>query len=129
MKLVFCLECADIFSPGNQNPTRCKCGYSVAKWRDAQRGTLEVASRMNEEHLRILGINNDWLYSSIPLEDMDILHRNNTQRTCDLAVGYLFQTQARNSAIIMFRPDESQVFYVPGLLEEIEWHGKFDCAL
>ena len=132
MKLVYCLECGDIFSPGVEKPSRCKCGYSVAKWRDPRTGTLEVASRWTEGHLRILGLNNSWLASlrdlpQYPRELADKAHREATQDTCDLAVGYLFQTQSRNCPIIMVTPDESQIFYVKDLLDQVPWYGKFDC--
>ncbi len=135
MKLVYCLECGDIFSPGVKTPSRCRCGYSVAKWRDPQTGTLEVASRSGDEnHLRILGLNNGWLSAvrdipDLPRTECDQKHREATQNVCDLSAGYLFQTQSRNCPIIMVRPDGWQIFYEPDLLNHVPWFGKNDYSI
>ncbi len=137
MKLVYCLECADIFSPGKDRATRCACGYTVAKWYDPARGHLQVASRADRSHLRVLGINNNWLAMATSItesdkltaDEIDDLHRQYNEMTSERAEGYLFKT--RNCPIIMaevIHLNRTDIYYYPDLIKEVPWHGKFDCG-
>ncbi len=127
MKLVYCLECGDIFSPGTESPKRCECGYSVAQWDNPKTGALRVSSRADRCHLKVLGLNNDWLNVALSLGNNDALHRQWNELTSDRADGYLFKT--RNCPIIMIGADHGgQIAYDPDLVKQVEWYGKFDCA-
>jgi len=133
MKLVLCLECSDIFSPGINCVKRCNCGYTVARWKDPAKGTLEVANRWGgEDYLRVLGLNNHWTREALNVGDVprlecDERHKQINEGTSALADGYLFKT--RNCPIIMVRCDGWQIIYNKDLLQELEWHGRDDCTL
>jgi hypothetical protein len=140
MKLVYCLECGDIFSPGGSvrgdgsqedRPKRCRCGYAVAKWKDPVRGILHIASRGGASLIRVLGINNRWLEIVTSLAPEDQLHRYWNVKTSEEADGYLFKS--RNCPIIMAGVNEltrsGDIIWNAELLDELEWHGKFDCML
>lgn len=121
MKLVMCLECGDIFSPGKRKPKTCECGYSLAKWRDPSAGTLEVASRMGEstDALCIIGMHNGYfrLSSSCATHAQ---WREATKELLDNSTGYLFHTELRNSPMVIIKVGESNdVFWNQELLREI----------
>jgi hypothetical protein len=120
------LECGDIFSPAQEKakPSSCRCGEAVARWRNSMTGQLDVASRVGERSLKVLGINNDWLASVLCLDQDDGLHRLQTEATCNRAGGYLFHTEKRNCPIVMVNPDGWQIFYTTELLKEVPWDGK-----
>jgi hypothetical protein len=128
MKLIFCKECGDIFSPGKDKPKRCECGYSVAKWDDPKAGTLRVASRGDAGYLAVIGLHNRWLMTAATLPSDDELHRAHNESECAMADGYLFKT--RNCPVIVVPATfGGQITYDPELLKEVEWHGKFDSVL
>lgn len=130
MKLVLCLECNDIFSPGIAVPKRCTCGYSLAQWEDPRTGVLKVDSRMGIEWLMVLGLNNDWLRLSaqVPPSDREIedaQHKAIAESTSERAEGYLFKT--RNCPVIMVRANKGgDIIYDHTLHKQVEWFGQYD---
>lgn len=137
MKLVFCLECGDLFSPGTDAPKTCGCGYSLAKWHNPKQGWLHVASRAGRYHLRVIGMNNSWIWGAAQApsfhssmgdldEDIDAMHREIAQKTCQEAEGYLFHTSRRNCPVIMVdvMEDRRDIYYKEELLKEVPWAGK-----
>ena len=131
MKIVVCLECADWFSPGKDKVKRCECGYTLAKWKDPERGILHVASRWATDHLRVVGINNAMLYASV--EHPSWGHYQWKEFVNSPAMksspGYLFDEQLRDCPIVFILPSDSgDVIWNPELLDEVPWYGKFDCA-
>jgi hypothetical protein len=128
MKLVFCLECGDIFSPGKSKPKTCECGYSLGKWRDPSAGTLEVASRYGADvsgALMVVGINNGYFALARDCKTNKDW-REKTQELLEASTGYLFHAEARNSPMVLINVGESNdVFWNQELLKEVEWHGKW----
>lgn len=123
MKLVVCLECGDFFSPGEDKPKACKCGYSCAQWKDPHAGTLNVSSRWHQDHLRVVGISNTMLSASLkdPALDDDgwRVFVDNVVTNCP---GYLFDKSRRNCPILFIRVGESNdVFFEKDLILEIPW--------
>ena len=132
MKLVYCLECGDIFFPGIDYPSRCRCGYSVAQWTEPKLGSLKVASRFSKDHLKVIGISNSWLKASVDLpsatdQEANLLHRHVAKSTSESAEGTLFK--ARECPIVMMGvPSGYDVSYCTELLKDVIWYGKFDQA-
>ena len=63
-KAALCLNCADIFSPYRHDTERwrwCACKGAGVRWRDGERGLLEVTSVGGPDQLRVIGINNNYL--------------------------------------------------------------------
>lgn len=118
MKIVMCLECGDMFSPGFVKVKHCECGYTFGKWQNPSAGTLDVYSKVGTGHLLILGINNDFITLAGKCKS-DEDWKEGTAKILDACPGYLFHRNRRNSPVVLVRPGESSdVFFEAELFHQ-----------
>jgi hypothetical protein len=90
MKAIIChADCeVRIFTFGTEW-TACPCGKTKAKWLDACKGTVVVASEC-PERVRLLGMNNDYLIAAIRAENISWEIYQKMHEQASDAPGYLF---------------------------------------
>jgi hypothetical protein len=121
VKALICLSCEDIIAPYRTWDTDrrwrfCQCGQAAARWRDGERGLLEVTAAGGADQVRVLGLNNLFLASAVaaqagrPGEQWRVLH---AMACTEIQPRYLFHTDARRCWVVVLRPAEtSDVLYV-----------------
>lgn len=113
-KAAICVHCSDILAPlRNWETDRswrwCQCDHSGVRWADGARGLIEVTSMHGPDHVRVLGINNDFLGLAVGARLADAaawraLHK----LTCtEVGSNYLFHEANRNCWALIVRPGES----------------------
>lgn len=116
-KAALCVHCADIFSPYRAWQTNrawrwCQCGHTGVRWRDGERGLIEVSSLHGEDGVRVIGINNSFLEAAVALmrpgglmaEEWRELHDASTEA---VEPYYLFHREKRNCWALIVRVGES----------------------
>lgn len=76
MKLLYCTDCGDIFSPyrGNYKPRICGCGRFAVWWRDGNKGLLSVWDKRGQKRgAWVLGITNSFLQFPLISMTADII--------------------------------------------------------
>jgi hypothetical protein len=119
LKAAFCVNCTDIIAPyraWRKNPgwRWCVCEHVGVRWRDGEKGLLEVASQDGPEGLRVLGFSNTFLslgtQHSGTFEEWRQLHEWSCQ---ELDPHYLFHASKRACWALIIRPGEtSDVFLI-----------------
>ena len=120
-KAAFCLNCADIVAPyRHEDGGRwrwCDCDAMGVRWRDGERGLLEVTSLGGPNHLRVLGINNNFLPAAVQTgptctpDEWRALHQNAAEL---VEAHYLFHKDKRACwALIVAVGESGDVFFVP----------------
>lgn len=119
-KAALCTECADIVSPWrawrtNRTWRHCECGQMGVRWRNGDRGLLEVTAAAGPDTVMVLGLNNMFLgaalrdAASTPREWRD-LHAY----TCEhVEPNYLFHVDRRACWALLTRfGDSGDIIYV-----------------
>lgn len=89
-KAAICAHCWDIVSPRRAWRTDrswrwCECDHTAVRWRDGNRGLLEVTSTHGPTGVRVLGLNNAFLEAAIATgvtmdaEEWRLLHSASTE--------------------------------------------------
>lgn len=103
MKLLFCISCGDIISPGRGNDMVrwCFCGEHAVWWHDTDRGILHVHDAYaSRKRCFVLGINNDFLMHAEPITAHDVKRMDD-----ECPDSYLFKRL--HSPLVRFRPGET----------------------
>jgi len=121
-KVALCANCWDIVSPRRAWKTDrswrwCECDHTAVRWRDGNRGLLEVTSSHGPTGVRILGLNNSFLEPAVNVghalkdEEWRVLH----QDACRLLEPYyLFHTDKRACwALVVAVGGSGDVTFVP----------------
>ena len=124
-KAALCLNCADIFSPYRHDTDRwrwCACEGAGVRWRDGDRGLLEVTSLGGSDQVRVIGINNRFLAAAVSRnpytadgsrsnEQWRAIHED----TCaEVEPHYLFHKDKRACwALIVAVGESGDVFFIP----------------
>lgn len=119
-KAALCTVCADIVSPHRAWQTdrtwrHCECGQMGVRWRDGDRGLLDVTAVHGPDTILVLGLNNMFLgaalqdAASTPRDWRD-LHT----ATCEqVEPNYLFHVDRRNCWALLTRVgDSGDIIYV-----------------
>jgi hypothetical protein len=118
-KAVLCVHCSDIVSPYRAWQTDrswrwCQCGHTGTRWRDGERGLLEVTGLHGPDDLRVIGLNNTFLAYAVATRPpsqggwTDAEWRD-LHDACAEQVGahYLFHRDKRNCWALVVRQGES----------------------
>jgi hypothetical protein len=103
MKAVLCGGCVDIRALPPTGHVTCRCGNASAWWTDPQRGIAKVYAKQRDL-VRIIGIHNSFLQFTFNFHPWAIDHtskawKEETQKICDSAEGYIFHTDKRNCPV------------------------------
>ena len=124
MKALFCTRCADVLAPfrhsGQTETWRyCQCGEAAVRWRDGDRGLLEVAAVYGPSSIRVIGVNNVFLGMATAGPSVGEYHTAEQWRNMHDYQGktvephYLFHTDKRNCWAVITRIGESgDIFYI-----------------
>ncbi len=116
---MLCIGCSDIVSPFRawQKGTWrwCQCYQAGVRWRDGDKGLLEVTHQSGPSMVRVIGMNNDYLLRAVrglqTPEEWRLLH---TQQGQHVDPYYLFHKYRRNCWSVIIRPGETaDVFHIP----------------
>lgn len=118
-KAIVCGVCAEVVGPTRQWQTDrswrwCSCGHSAVRWRDGDRGLLEVVALHGPDDIRVLGLNNGFIEYAFkhPVRDAEAwrtLHRLQAEM---VGPGYLFHKDRRNCWALLVKPGESSDVFV-----------------
>lgn len=120
-KAAICTHCWDIVSPFRDWQTNrawrwCLCQHAACRWRDGDRGLLEVSALHGKDYVRVLGLNNSVLIASFQqlLPMNDAWWRQTHQASTELvAPSYLFHKDRRDCWALLIRVGESgDVFWI-----------------
>lgn len=120
MKAALCITCSDIVTPFRDWQTNrtwrwCQCDHVGVRWRDGEKGLLEVASLHGPEYVRVLGFNNAFLAAGVQgfrmAEDWRDLHEAAAKA---VDPHYLFHADRRNCwALIVAIGESGDVSLIP----------------
>lgn len=124
-KAALCAQCFDIVSPlsawrTNRDWRWCQCDQMAVRWREGNRGLIEVTAFNGPDHVRVLGLNNmflEYAVLSVPKHDDGFsfadwrqLHEESVSK---IEPSYLFHEGKRACWALVVRPGESgDVFFV-----------------
>jgi hypothetical protein len=121
-KAALCVHCSDIVSPhrywqADRLWRWCECDSVGVRWRDGERGLLEVTALHGPEGVRVIGINNQFLVaavqtgSTMTADEWRVLHDASTEM---VDPHYLFHKERRACWALVVRVGESgDVTFVP----------------
>lgn len=120
-KAALCVACSDIVSPlrdwqGDRSWRWCQCGHAGVRWRDGDRGLLEVTSLYGPASVRVLGLSNSFLIMAVADPPSDAEAWRDLHATCAAEVDphYLFHASRRACWALVIRPGETgDVTFVP----------------
>jgi hypothetical protein len=124
-KAALCTDCFDIVSPLRKWQTIrdwrwCQCDLMAVRWRDGNRGLLEVTAYHGPEHVRVLGLNNmflEYAVLQVPRQndgfgfaDWRQLHDESVSK---VEPGYLFHEDKRACwALVVQLGESGDVFFI-----------------
>lgn len=119
MKIAYCVRCGDFVTPRRDWETNrawrwCACDQMGVRWRDGNRGLLQVTSVYGPPRVRVLGLNNGFLLPAVdgliggsgedPDEDWRVFHDLVAEQT---PAGYLFSERHRECWAVLIRIGET----------------------
>lgn len=124
MKAAVCIDCSDILTPYHDWETNrkwrwCACGHMSTRWQDGRLGIIEVTAMHGLDHVRVLGLNNLFLFEGARLlvRHPDAWWRKLHEQSCDnehIEPHYLFNEARRNCWAVLIRVGETgDVVFVP----------------
>lgn len=109
-KAAVCIACMDIVSPRRAWRTDrswrwCECDHTGVRWRDGDRGLLEVTSLHGPDGVRVLGLNNLFLLEALRTSgEGNDGWRAWHEATCEqVEPHYLFHKDKRNCWALIVR--------------------------
>lgn len=120
-KAAICTHCWDIVSPFrdwavNRSWRWCVCEHAATRWRDGNRGLLEVSALHGPDHVRVQGLNNSFLIAAfgLPKPVTDSWWRDFHRASTDqVEPNYLFHKDRRDCWALLTRVGESgDVFWI-----------------
>jgi hypothetical protein len=66
-KALICLACVDVVTPyrSGQRWRWCQCGQAAVRWRNPERGLIDVTTVGGPRMIRVLGLNNQFLEDAV----------------------------------------------------------------